>query len=136
MTRALPADLVPIADSRGPSVANPGLRVLRWIDWSSGFQLHDSDETSYLKSAANLFKKQAKPDSVVSHTLALVHLRDRDRQQALQQQGWHVRTLKAACAGRLRLSTAVPSPGDQGIALAGEREQAPELPVRQAAGEV
>ena len=70
MSRPLPPDLIPIVDSRGPSVANPGLRLLRWVDWGDDFALPEADETTFLKHSVNLFKKQAKPDSVLSHALA------------------------------------------------------------------
>lgn len=117
MTRALPADLLPIVNSRGPFVANTGLRILRWIDWGDGFGLRDAEETAYLKTVVNLFKKQSKPDSVLSQLLAAHHDRSRERAEALRSLGYAVRDVRRACAGRIRLEAGPPQPGDPGIAL-------------------
>ncbi len=117
MSRALPADLNPVVESRGPSVANPGLRVLRWIDWGSGSSLRDADEAAYLKGAVNLFKKQAKPESVLTHALGRLQQRHKDRQQALEAQGYSVSCHRAPCAGHLRLGAGQPQPSDPGLML-------------------
>jgi len=117
MSRPLPLDLIPIVDSRGPSVANPGLRLLRWVDWGDDFALPEADETTYLKHSVNLFKKQAKPDSVLSHALAARNARTAERVEALRAQGWHLQSLRAPCAGRLRLGLAEPAPADPGLCV-------------------
>ncbi|MBI5531251.1 MAG: hypothetical protein HY898_00950 [Deltaproteobacteria bacterium] len=117
MSRALPADLLPVVDSRGPSVANPGLRVLRWIEWGDDFRFQEADETTYLKHTVNLFKKQAKPDSVLSRVLVAQQARTAERADALRARGYEVRSLRVACAGRLRLGDAAPGPSDPGISI-------------------
>jgi CRISPR/Cas system CMR subunit Cmr6 (Cas7 group RAMP superfamily) len=117
VSRALPADLLPVVDSRGPSVANPGLRVLRWLDWGDDFRLQEGDELQYLKLTVNLFKKQAKPDSVLSRELGRLQQRTADRIASLRAAGSHVQSLKAACAGRLRMIETEPSASDPGLLI-------------------
>jgi CRISPR/Cas system CMR subunit Cmr6 (Cas7 group RAMP superfamily) len=115
MSRALPADLIPVVDSRGPSVANPGLRVLRWIDWGDDFRFQEADETMYLKHMLNLFKKQAKPDSVLSRVLIGLHARNAERIEALRASGHDMRSLKTSCAGKLRIVDRDPACSDPGL---------------------
>lgn len=117
MTRALPPDLIPIVDSRGPSVANPGLRLLRWVDWGDDFGFPEADETTFLKHSVNLYKKQAKPDSVLSRALASHNARTAERIESLRSQGWFAQSLRTQCAGRLRLGIAQPGPADPGVSL-------------------
>jgi len=96
-------------------VANPGLRVLRWLDWGDDFRLQEGDELSYLKLTVNLFKKQAKPDSVLSRELTRLQQRTAERIDSLRAAGYHVQSVKALCAGRLRMIEAQPAASDPGI---------------------
>jgi hypothetical protein len=85
------------------------------LDWGDDFRFQEGDETSYLKLTVNLFKKQAKPDSLASRELIRQQLRTAERMDALRSQGFQIRCERAACAGRLRVTDGPPAASDPGI---------------------
>jgi hypothetical protein len=117
MNRALPVDLGAIADARGPSTANPGLKVARWLEWGEDGLFAEPAQAAFAKMAVTAFKKYAKPDNVLSRHLTSHRARSEARAEALAAQGYAVRTVRAHCTGRLRAPACPACSGEPGFTL-------------------
>ncbi len=117
MSRAVPSDLAPLADSKGAAQANAGLRLLRWMDLGNDFFFGPVAREAILATACSMFGRGAPARAVVTPHLAAYHARAVQRAEGLRALGYTVSNLRMRCIGRLATGARTPSLGEQGLVL-------------------
>jgi CRISPR type III-B/RAMP module RAMP protein Cmr6 len=117
MSRALPSDLAPVADSKGAAMANAGLRLLRWVDFDDQFEVPGDKRDAHLAAIVGHFGKASPTRPIVASILASYRARACARSDSLKSQGYGVRSLLMRCSARFLMSPMFGFASEWGLVL-------------------